>query len=119
MKKTRLILCLLSIFFLCFGLVLLIFSAAQMGSSTGRYYTWTPPYTDYEAAIIMTRVWGIVLIIIGGLSILASVISHIHETKNVQEINPSISHTVVCPTCGIKMDRSLTTCPKCKTILKK
>ena len=117
MKKTRLFIVLIGIFLLCFGFSLFITAKAEMENSEW-YYTWEPPYAEYEAGIIATKTWGIVLLIIGALAELLCLLSKLYESKNIQSIPSVTTNASKCPVCGIKTDGSLEICPRCKTNLK-
>lgn len=117
MKKTRLFFVLFGIFLLCFGFSLFMTATIKMENSEW-YYTWKPPYSEYEASVIITKIWGIVLLIIGGLAELLCLLSKLYESKNIQDVNPITSNTIKCHVCGIKTDSTLTICPKCKTKLR-
>lgn len=96
------------------GLVNVIIANIEI--STARGYTFRPPYTEYEAGVIITKYIGIGLLIIGIIILLLMIVSQIYYSKNVQDISGTGNgrvNFISCPVCGCKTTMDSEYCPKC------
>lgn len=95
------------------GIILWMYAQSVISSYT--YYTWTAPYTSFEAKYIMMRVWGIILTICGALMGILVIVSHAFTARVVQEVSAPSATAVKCPNCGLSVTADTHTCPNCKT----
>lgn len=100
---------------ICCIIGLACFIAAQVEINTNHYYTWTRPYTSYEAQVIITRIVGIGLLISGIIDLVLVFASIIYTHSTVQDINCQKMISTPCPTCGIQLGTAVNICPRCKT----
>ncbi len=91
------------------------FLTAQMTISEDNYYTWTKPYTPFEARYITMKTIGIILLIIGILDLILYIASHIYTSKTEVDANSIKITSNVCPSCGLQVSKGTKICPKCKT----
>lgn len=96
------------------GIVMIICARMEMGSNSR--YTWTPPYTQYEAGVVAVQWIGILFLICGIIDVVVAIVAQKYTSDNIQDVD---THTVVkCPECGISLDSETKVCPKCKKVLK-
>ena len=96
------------------GIVMIICARMEMGSNSR--YTWTPPYTQYEAGVVVVQWIGIFLLFCGIIDVVVAIVAQKYTSDNIRDID---THTVVkCPGCGISLDSETKVCPKCKKVLK-
>lgn len=94
---------------------------ANIEMSTARGYTFRPPYTEYEAGVIITKYIGIGMLIIGIIILLLMIVSKIYYSKNVQDMSDVGNgrvNFISCPVCNCKTTRDSEYCPKCNHKLK-
>ena len=97
------------------------FLVAQMEISSDSRYTWTKPYTSYEAQVLMIKWIGIVFLI-GGICWLALKVYQARYTdKHTQEMNPVVKKggTTKCLNCGLTLIANAVSCPRCGKTVKK
>lgn len=104
---------------ICSVIGFILFLSAQMiiWESTG--YTWSKPYTQFEAQTLLVKWIGLLLLICGIIDLVMFTISKYYTNKNVQDVNMQQLTTTTCPNCGLPVNNSAKVCPKCKTELKK
>ena len=98
------------------GCVLLILAQIIIWNNTG--YTWSQPYTQFEAKVLTVKGIGAVLFVYGLLETAISELSKNYKDGNAQDINIPKMTATTCPNCGLLFDSSLKICPKCKTELR-
>lgn len=111
----------ISILVLIIGIIM--FGAARSEISSNYWYTWRPPYTSYEAEVLLIKGIGLALIIIGiALGILLGV-SIVYTNKHIQDIDPltqkggTIRYTN-CTNCGLTVAADISVCPRCNSTIK-
>lgn len=111
MKKATLIFGCISSFL---GLVMVFIARIEMASNSR--YTWTRPYSSYEAGFVLLQMIGILFLVWGVVDVLTYLFSVKYTSNKIQDVN-TIS-IIKCPKCGISLDSKTKICPKCKTIIK-
>ncbi len=98
------------------GFVLTISSQIIIESNTR--YTWTRPYTQFEAQTLSVKWIGIALLISGLIDIALIVISKMYTDKNIKDTNIQMFTDITCPHCGLRVSKTTNVCPKCKNNIK-
>ena len=98
------------------GLILTL--AAQTVIWSNTRYTWSRPYTQFEAETLSVKWIGIVLLISGIIDILLIVISKIYADKNIKDATIQEFADIICPNCGLRVSKTTNVCPKCKNNVK-
>lgn len=96
-----------------------LFIAAQSEISANSWYTWRPPYTSYEAEVIMMKWIGLALLISGVVWIGLKFYQIKFINKHTEDINQVTEKggAIKCAGCGLEVAASVKTCPRCgKTI---
>ena len=94
---------------------LVLFLSARLEIASASWYSWTPPYTEYEAKILTINWIGLILLISGLLSVCVRIFKIAYTKKHVQDIN-SITQkngTLTCAHCGLNVTADVQTCPRC------
>lgn len=94
---------------------------ANIQISTTRGYTFKPPYTEYEAGVIITKYIGIGMLVTGILILLLMIVSKIYYSRNVQDISDignGKANFISCPVCNCKTTSDSEYCPKCNNKLR-
>lgn len=91
-----------------------LFGIAQFEINNNSRYTFTPPYTSYEAEIIITKMGGVILLFIGITWVALLIFKMKYTNSHVEEINSlSKNNTLCCNKCGIRLIENLDVCPRC------
>ena len=96
------------------------FMVAQMEISSNSRYTWSRPYTSYEAQVLMTKWVGIALLISGIVWLGLKVYQTRYINSHVQEMDQVVRKggTIRCSNCGINLTADIERCPRCRTAVK-
>jgi hypothetical protein len=94
------------------------FVTAQSVISGNHRYSWRPPYTTYEAQILMAKWIGLILLLCGILDLAMVVFSHIYTQKTVQDPTSNQVTMLKCPSCGLSVKNTTEVCPRCNTKIK-
>ena len=116
-RKTKAIVGIIS---LAVGLIIWMAALGEMADHP--FYSFTPPYTQYEAGVILRKFLGIILVASGAVDLVMVAISRAHEDRNVRTPYDAegigLSTYSKCPKCGLKIGNTTKVCPKCRTNLK-
>lgn len=98
----------------------LCFFVAQMEISSNSRYSWTKPYTSYEALVLRTKWGGILFLILGILWLVLMVYQAKYTDKHIQEINPVLKKGGIrkCLNCGLDLTADAESCPRCGETVK-
>lgn len=103
----------LGIIELVLGLILYINQKVEI--SNNWLYSWTPPYTDYEAKVIFLKWVGILLFLAGLLDFGIMIFRQIHMNNHLQDTSEIMQKrgVTICPGCGIMVATNAGVCPRC------
>lgn len=113
MKKFKLILGGISTFI---GFVMFLYG--QTTIATNSRYTWTKPFTEFEAQTLIVKNIGICLLVCGILDLLLVAFSAYYTSKTTKDSNDIGVIAKKCPSCGLSVHHLTKICPKCKTEIK-
>ena len=95
------------------GFIFFIISQVEVSSNSG--YTWSKPYSTYEAQVIMLKWIGIILFISGIFWFILNLCQSSYTNKHTQEVNKITKKGGVlkCSNCGLTFTASTKQCPRC------
>ncbi len=92
--------------------------SAQIVIESNTRYTWSRPYTQFEAQTLLVKWIGLAMLISGLIDIALIVISKVYTDKNIKDTNIQRFADITCPHCGLRVSKSTNVCPKCKKSIK-
>lgn len=94
----------------------LMFIIAQAEIVTNTDYTWSRPYTQFEAQIILIKWLGIILILSGIIWMALKIYQIVYADKYIKDVTPLMREggTVKCSNCGLVISANMKVCPRCK-----
>jgi len=92
----------------------IMFISTQLIISVEDNYTWTKPYTQFEAQVLIFKIIGTVLLIWGIINLVMVAVSKYYLQKTEKDVNAVSSTSKICPKCGLSVHKSTTKCPKCQ-----
>lgn len=101
------------IIFVVIGFVL--FATAQAEIASNSHYTWTSPYTSYEAEVLRAKYMGIILLVVG----LPGLARKLYDKKMLEKTRKECAQYylrggfVVCSNCGLTVLGEAEVCPCC------
>ncbi|MDE7424357.1 MAG: zinc ribbon domain-containing protein [Lachnospiraceae bacterium] len=101
------------------GFFMFIVAKAEISSNSS--YTWSRPYTSYEAQVIITKWVGIMLLVSGVIWIGQKLYQAIYTNKHIQDINQLTQRggAIKCASCGLGISASVDICPRCGKVVEK
>ena len=95
------------------GLILFITAKTEIAGDS--YYTWTPPYTPYEARVLITKWIGLGLLIAGIVWEVLKVFQIRYTNNHTQEIDQVVKRggITICVSCGLTLTADAVKCPRC------
>lgn len=94
------------------GLIMCIIVQAEIEAHR-YFYTFRPPYTPYEARVMIFKCIGWCLLICGLIDLGVAVASCVYASKHTKEIHGGHAEFVTCPKCLCKATRNAEKCPRC------
>ncbi len=104
------------------GFFMSIFSGTVIHSDLIRHrYSYSPPFTDHETAMMILIFIGIIVILTGIGLIIASIVSQRSKDKinRLQNIGADGLSKSCCIKCGLNLTPNATKCPRCGNIIEK
>lgn len=76
---------------------------------------WYQRVDDFDTIVSVLSLVGIMLIIWGAIDIIGGLISSAYSNKTIESIETQQVQTIICPGCGLRLNKSTKACPKCGT----
>lgn len=103
----------IAVIMLISGFIMWIIATMEMEANTR--YTWTKPYTSYEAQVIMVKWVGILFLVYGLLDIGLSLFKIAYTNRHSQESSALTARggATKCLQCGLAITGNVRRCPRC------